>query len=1297
MKALTRKSLFFILIAVLAVALITATVVLGTVGNETASPAGAAAKPTMEITSDPAQLSNANPNQEFTITVSIKGVANVSGGMFGAEVCLTPDQASSLEFVRFVKSGDVTQSATNASSQHQQGISVTMEGSNQGVPMITKDFKVGGFTFKLKQGATVPASLTFTCEDTASADSVGDALGMDTVVFTLNFRDSETTNTLSALTISNGNTQLISGTDAEQTITAPIAFADRSNIKITANRDGQYSKIKVVDSVGNKTLVSERAANLANQTLGELAVGDHTLTITVTSETGDAKTYTVKLTIAEAPVVLDPVTKPTPPSKTESGYTGGTVDFTPAGMADLVNNNKVKLFAVDSSGTETPVGLDAFKPSNVGSYKIVAKPAEGFKWSDEGDNPTYEFSINKAVLTATPGAEGGLPTFSSDSYKDSLADKIEYKYYTDETCTQEVPLNELTEGQSYYAKAFLKDDVKDNFEFDSDSVTQQYVAAAFPYTVPAKDAGFLGVLTKEYFGLPLWAWLLIALFVLLFFILLIILLVKRKKDKEEQKPVEGVAGLQMQPGVAAAALTADSMFANKTDKIEDRMHEMERDAHEREITRYREEAEKAKKEAELKAAMATPQAGLAATVAADSLLANKTAKIEDRMREIERDAHEREIARYRDEVERVKREAELKAASAAVPPQVGVAAATVAADSALAAKTERIEDRMHEIERDAHEREIARYREEVERIKREAELKTLTAGAQPVAQATVLPDQSNARLAQLENDMRRYEENLRNEMRKQEEAQREAERKISEERIAQLKADAEREIERMKEEARRAETNSNQPQAAAALVSAEMMARISQIEDNMRRREEEMRNEMRRQQDAQRDAERRSAEERIAQMKANAELEVERMREEARRAASTVNQPQVAAATAASTEMIARLAQLEENMKRREEEIRNEMRKQEDAQRELERKNAEERIAKMREDAEREAERIRAEAERMREEARKASETKQVQPEAAVSAEMAARLAQIEENMKRREEEMRNELRRQQDAQREVERKNEEERIAKMKADAEREAERIKAEAERIKEEARKAAEDIKRQTEINANMQQQPVVTSRPHTTISEATEMDAETAAVLRDYQDRMRKMEQELQEQRMTNIMRENTEKARKEMEEATKMRRHEEEMQRLRDLQDYERRQRQEMQNMQNIPYMQPFMQPYMQMQQQPYGGGQFGGGMPDAFARQQQELESQRLKLLEERLKQREMEVQLLRTQGFGAVPPQQPYGGQPYGGGQPYAGQPYGGQPYPPQYPPQYPPYGQPQGGYAPVQPNPIIPTGDKK
>lgn len=323
--------------------------------------------PQISVTSDIAQLTKGDAHREFTLTVKIAGVEKVQGGMMTASVTLTPDCASMLDFVGFIKSTDVDESQLLDSSE---GI-VAMEAMMNSV-MATEDFTVGSFKFKLKDSVTdIPDAVTFIYEDSGATDATGD----------------------------------------------PIYLAGGAFVmKIASN----------------------------------------------------------------------PIEKPVL-SGTEKTYNGNAQNFAPEGMAELVAENKVKLYAVSASGEETEVGIDAFSRTDAGQYEIVARPVDGYCWEGASSSAaqTYSFTINKAKINAISAEEGKLPLFTSDTYKDSLASVVKYKYYSDEACTQEVSPSDVEAGKSYYLKAVLEDGAEANFAFDEGEATQVYVSSGFAYTPKA--------------------------------------------------------------------------------------------------------------------------------------------------------------------------------------------------------------------------------------------------------------------------------------------------------------------------------------------------------------------------------------------------------------------------------------------------------------------------------------------------------------------------------------------------------------------------------------------------------------------------------------------------------------------------------------------------------------------------------------------------------------------------------------------------------------------------------------------
>ena len=159
---------------------------------ESATPTEDESKPKIVLYSTPNELSKDNAYQEFTVTVRIEGVAKVNGGMYGSSVRITPENASSLDFIGFVENKQIPQSALIYNSHHREGIDVAMEGECLGKNFFREDFEIGGFTFKLKEGEPIPNSITFNYSDIQSPDFLGTKLYLASGSFTINIVDTET-------------------------------------------------------------------------------------------------------------------------------------------------------------------------------------------------------------------------------------------------------------------------------------------------------------------------------------------------------------------------------------------------------------------------------------------------------------------------------------------------------------------------------------------------------------------------------------------------------------------------------------------------------------------------------------------------------------------------------------------------------------------------------------------------------------------------------------------------------------------------------------------------------------------------------------------------------------------------------------------------------------------------------------------------------------------------------------------------------------------------------------------------
>ena len=196
------------------------------------------------------------------------------------------------------------------------------------------------------------------------------------------------------------------------------------------------------------------------------------------------------------------------------------------------------------------------------------------------------------------------------------------KYYVDETCTEEVPVDEngnyiLEKKKSYYAKPVIgageTGDDSGNFTFATDGTITNTPAKAVTYKIPQSGAAaafgsIKDFMTKTWMGLPIWAWFLIGLAVLILLIIIIVVAAKRRKTKEERE--EKKAAKQ------AAKEEAEARKEAERARLEsEREAERMRLESQREIEKMRAEAEAAKAKAEAEAEIAKMRAQAQAQMA----------------------------------------------------------------------------------------------------------------------------------------------------------------------------------------------------------------------------------------------------------------------------------------------------------------------------------------------------------------------------------------------------------------------------------------------------------------------------------------------------------------------------------------------------------------------------------------------------------------------------------------------------------------------------------------------------------
>ncbi|MDE6790472.1 MAG: DUF3727 domain-containing protein, partial [Clostridia bacterium] len=267
-------------------------------------------------------------------------------------------------------------------------------------------------------------------------------------------------------------------------------------------------------------------------------IGTHTVTAKFTHENGNYKTIgdmTAQIVISKAKIAL-PVYKGT------LSYSGDEIKPT---AADFEGFDSALMSFVES---KTVAGL------NAGTYKAVfaLTDTERYEWATattlkkalfavvydevvlEDYEAAVEWNIAKAKISATK-ANGKLPVFASESFSGSFADIVGLKYYTDETCAEEISADELAYSTKYYVKAELLDGT--NFELDESATV--FAKTAFEYTTPEKQLTIWEKIVK--FVVTNWLWIVIAVVALILLITIIACAARasrKKREREEQRRLE---------------------------------------------------------------------------------------------------------------------------------------------------------------------------------------------------------------------------------------------------------------------------------------------------------------------------------------------------------------------------------------------------------------------------------------------------------------------------------------------------------------------------------------------------------------------------------------------------------------------------------------------------------------------------------------------------------------------------------------------------------------------------------------
>ncbi|MDE7076555.1 MAG: MBG domain-containing protein, partial [Clostridia bacterium] len=323
-------------------------------------------------------------------------------------------------------------------------------------------------------------------------------------------------------------------TISDAVITSISAAVDEGAAFTTVNTLDELKAKLTVTAVydnGSTEAVEEFTISAAIRDGGLLEVGTQTVTVTY-----DDFTTTVQIEVARAKVAL-------PVYKNTLSYSGGEIKPTAADFEGF--DGALMAFVAD----KTDAGL------NAGTYKAVfaLTDTERYEWATattfkkalfavalydetalDDNEAAVEWSLARAKISATR-ANGSLPVFASESFGGSLADIVGLKYYSDETCTEEISADELAYSTKYYVKAELLDGA--NFELDESAMA--FSATAFEYTTPEKELTLWEKVVKFVFAN--WLWIAIGAAVLLVLIIIIACAArsaKKKREREERRIAE---------------------------------------------------------------------------------------------------------------------------------------------------------------------------------------------------------------------------------------------------------------------------------------------------------------------------------------------------------------------------------------------------------------------------------------------------------------------------------------------------------------------------------------------------------------------------------------------------------------------------------------------------------------------------------------------------------------------------------------------------------------------------------------
>ncbi|MDE7453052.1 MAG: hypothetical protein K2N22_01435 [Clostridia bacterium] len=345
---------------------------------------------------------------------------------------------------------------------------------------------------------------------------------------------------------------------------AGSTFGDvKLGVKVTVDGDPlpePFYEIKICDKDGNElaTLTPEQLKDPANYKAYLTDAGDYKIKVALTQVgeeggyylSGANVDYTIESKLVDLPVI------------SEMTFTGYDVD-----LKEHFDDAFKKLI---EDGIVTVTGGASYR--NAGTYTAYLELAKNYKWnlpkeeeevapvrlalaSDEAAKPVVRgnklelpWTINRAKLVSNwnlkgkDGAKNNALVPWQEKINDGTVDVgMDYRYYDN----SKVQLSEVEfkGGSTFFVDAFLYGEDADNFEFEGGVGESKQATAMVEYKVPKSGAaamlsGVKDFATKTWLGLPIWAWLLIALALIILLIIIIVVAKKRRKSKEEREEIK---------------------------------------------------------------------------------------------------------------------------------------------------------------------------------------------------------------------------------------------------------------------------------------------------------------------------------------------------------------------------------------------------------------------------------------------------------------------------------------------------------------------------------------------------------------------------------------------------------------------------------------------------------------------------------------------------------------------------------------------------------------------------------------